>query len=233
MAEFQRARSDGAKRSREADILRAAHRLGAREGVRSVTLTAIAAEVGMHKSGLLRYFETREQIFLKLAADEWVDWGTAVAAELRSATAYELGSVLASSLVSREFFCDLLGHVPLSLERNVSVASVRRYKLVTQEQVTLIGAALMAARPALTAQDTVDIVATAVATAGALWQMSTPGEVLGSVYRDDPQLRHAVVDLRPTLTRILTAVVIGLAAAPSSNTPGSDNCCEQTRERHR
>jgi AcrR family transcriptional regulator len=223
--EFQRARSDDAKQSRERDILRAARHLGTRDGVRSVTLTAIAEEVGMHKSGLLRYFETREQIFLKLAAEEWTDWAAAVAAELQSATAHQLGGVLASSLVARPFFCDLLGHVPLSLERNVSVDSVRKYKLLTQAQVALIGAALTAALPALTAQDAVDIVATSVATAGALWQMSTPGEVLGRVYRDDPQLEHAVVDLQPTLTRILTAVVVGLGAerrSPSLVTPPLD-----------
>ena len=57
---FQRARSTEAKRQREEAILAAATRLGAERGIRQVTLTDIADAVGMHKSAMLRYFETRE-----------------------------------------------------------------------------------------------------------------------------------------------------------------------------
>jgi AcrR family transcriptional regulator len=77
-AEFERARSAEAKRIRETAILDAAARLAAERGVRAVTLTDIAAAVGMHKSAMLRYFETREEIFLRLAASEWTQWSRAV-----------------------------------------------------------------------------------------------------------------------------------------------------------
>ncbi|MFJ5206769.1 helix-turn-helix domain-containing protein [Streptomyces nigra] len=66
-ASFQRARSAEATQAREAAILEAAHRLGRERGIRDVSLTNIAAEVGMHKSALLRYFETGEEIFLEPA----------------------------------------------------------------------------------------------------------------------------------------------------------------------
>ncbi|HEX3832654.1 MAG TPA: helix-turn-helix domain-containing protein, partial [Solirubrobacteraceae bacterium] len=62
---FQRARSAENKAHRRETILTAAAQLAARDGVRQVTLTDIADAVGMHKSALLRYFETREQIFLE------------------------------------------------------------------------------------------------------------------------------------------------------------------------
>src|ERR1700722_18306010 len=68
---FQRARSSAAKRLREVAILDAARRLGAERGIRQVTLTEIAEAVGMHKSALLRYFETREEIFLRLTGAGW------------------------------------------------------------------------------------------------------------------------------------------------------------------
>lgn len=71
--DFQRARSPQAKQQREAAILDAARALGAEHGIRQVTLTDIAAAVGMHKSALLRYFETREEIFLRLTAADWQD----------------------------------------------------------------------------------------------------------------------------------------------------------------
>src|SRR5260370_42362423 len=77
-AEFQRARSAGAKQRREEAILAAAARLGAERGIRQVTLTDIAHAVGLHKSAMLRYFETREQIFLRLTAGRWRGTGGAV-----------------------------------------------------------------------------------------------------------------------------------------------------------
>ena len=79
---FQRARSTAAKHLREAAILEAARTLGAERGIRQVTLTEIAARVGMHKSALLRYFETREEIFLRLTAEGWREWSAALRAEL-------------------------------------------------------------------------------------------------------------------------------------------------------
>src|SRR5579862_8694496 len=82
VTEFQRARSAEAKQLREEAILEAAARLGARSGIREVTLTDIADEVGMHKSAMLRYFETREQIFLRLTAAGWRDWSAALRQDL-------------------------------------------------------------------------------------------------------------------------------------------------------
>ena len=39
-----------------------------------MSLAGIAARAGIDKSALLRYFETREQIFLELTAREWPAW---------------------------------------------------------------------------------------------------------------------------------------------------------------
>ena len=83
---FQRARRPEQKERRRQDILSAASTLGARDGVRAVTLTDIAAEAGVHKSAVLRYFETREAVFLLLTAEAWQDWSAAVDEALRSST---------------------------------------------------------------------------------------------------------------------------------------------------
>ena len=83
--DFQRARSPQAKQHREAAILDAARALGAERGIRQVTLTDIAAAVGMHKSALLRYFETREEIFLRLTAADWQEWAPVLCAQVRAA----------------------------------------------------------------------------------------------------------------------------------------------------
>src|SRR5580692_8739938 len=81
-SDFQRARSPEAKQHREDAILAAARSLGVKRGIRQITLTDIADAVGMHKSALLRYFETREQIFLLLTAEDWREWSAALRAKL-------------------------------------------------------------------------------------------------------------------------------------------------------
>ena len=72
-----------------------------------------------------------------------------------------VAGALAASLAARPMFCDLLAQAPLNLERNVSLEAVRAFKLVTLEEVEAIGAALRRALPALTARDTIDIIAAA------------------------------------------------------------------------
>jgi AcrR family transcriptional regulator len=211
--EFQRARSAEAKQQREQAILSAAAALGAERGIRQVTLTDIAEVVGMHKSALLRYFETREEIFLRLTAANWREWSPelrAGLARLPDPTPAAVAEVFAVTLTARPMFCDLLAQAPLNLERNVSLESVRTFKLVTSEEVALISTELRRRLPDLDETDTVDIIAAATALAGAFWQMATPGPLIAQLYRTDPRLVHAVVDVRPRLIRILTAQLTGL-----------------------
>src|ERR1700756_4185758 len=75
---YQRARRPEQKLERRDAILAAARELALRDGARPVSLADIAARVGIHKSALLRYFETREQIFLELTARAWREWAAAL-----------------------------------------------------------------------------------------------------------------------------------------------------------
>lgn len=209
---FQRARSAQAKQQREEAILEAARKLGAERGIREITLTDIAAAVGMHKSALLRYFETREQIFLRITAEGWREWSAELCGRLRElphAGPEGVGEVLAATLAARPLFCDLLAQAPLNLERNVSVESVRAFKLVTLDEVARIGAEL-GRLLGLDEQRAVDVIATATSLAGALWQMATPGPHIQALYRDDPRLAHAVVEVEPRLRRVLGGLLRGI-----------------------
>lgn len=216
---FRRARSAEAKQARQDAILEAARTLGRRHGIRDVTLTDIATAVDMHKSALLRYFETREQIFLELTAEGWRQWSSDLRGDLRRrerATPAEIAAVLAGTLATRPLFCDLLAQAPLNLERNVSMESVRSFKLTTLGEVELIGAELTRLLH-LTEQQILDTISTATGMAGALWQMATPGARLRELYTSDPRLGHAIVEVEPRLARILTALLTGLGA-PSAAT---------------
>jgi AcrR family transcriptional regulator len=212
---FQRARSTEAKQLREAAILEAARRLGAERGIRQVTLTEIAEAVGMHKSALLRYFETREEIFLRLTAEAWQEWSGALRAELgmlTDPTPAAVAAVFAGTLAARGAFCDLLAQAPLNLERNVSVEAVRAFKLVTHTELDAITLVVRRLLPVLTGRDAVDLIAAATSLSGAFWQMATPGPEIAALYRSDPRLSHAVVDVEARVQRLLTALIQGFLA---------------------
>jgi AcrR family transcriptional regulator len=223
-AGFERARSPEAKHQRAEAILDAARALAAERGVRSVTLTDIAAGVDMHKSAMLRYFETREQIFLELTGEGWREWSQTVRSTLdqlpRSpddpAPASELipaiAETLARSLVARPLFCDLLAQAPLNLERNVSLETVRAFKLVALAEASAVAASLRRLLP-LTADQASDVVATTTSMAGALHQIAARGTNLPELYRTYPQLTHALIDAGPRLTRILTGLLAGFSAS--------------------
>ncbi|MBV2358047.1 TetR/AcrR family transcriptional regulator [Streptomyces sp. J2-1] len=215
----RRARSAEAKQAREQAILDSARALGHRHGVRDITLTDIAADIGMHKSALLRYFETREQIFLRLTAEGWREWSAGTRAQFpdaRAATPHTVAQVLARTLVERPLFCDLLAQAPLNLERNVSIESARTFKLAVLHEVHLVAAELRRLL-GLDEQQAIDTIAMATSMAGALWQMANPSPHLRALYESDPALAHALVDLEPQLVRVLTAYLTGLAVGDARN----------------
>src|SRR6201996_5282741 len=172
---YQRARRPEQKLERRDAILGAARELALRDGVRAVSLADIAARVGIHKSALLRYFETREQIFLELTAQAWRDWAAGLHAALDGAApggAAPVADVFARSFGDRPLLCDLIAHTPLNLERNVSPEAVRRYKLTSLGAVGEAAAITQRVLPELTEAECLEFVAALAALAGALWQIA-------------------------------------------------------------
>lgn len=207
---FQRARSSEAKAVRERAILDAARTLAAERSIRAITLTDIAEKVGMHKSALLRYFETREEIFLRLTADGWREWTPVLCERLAAASGpSEVADAFATTLGARGLLCDLFAQTPMNLERNVSVEAVRAYKLAVGDHLDQIAAATRDALPDISDDAARDLVALATSVAGTFWQISTPPPEIAELYRADPRLGHALVDFEPRLRRILTAYLTG------------------------
>ena len=230
---YQRARRPEQKLERRDAILGAARELALRDGVRAVSLADIAERVGIHKSALLRYFETREQIFLELTAAAWREWTAALHAELDPAAADPakpgshspdspgadapalVADVFARSFGDRPLLCDLIAHTPLNLERNVSVETVRRYKLTSLAAVDEAAALVRRVLPGLTLAECGEFVAALASLAGAVWQIANPAPALAELYASEPALSRACVDLTPRLCRTAEILLAGLVPSRS------------------
>ena len=215
---FLRARQPEQKQQRADAILATARALALRDGLARVSLGGIAADVGLHKSALLTYFGTREEIFLRLAEGEWREWGAAVVAELAVAPGGDapahVAEVLARSLADRPLLCELLLHATLTLERNVSLDAVRRFKVVTTEALDEVGDALHARLPALSRAACHELLTAGGLVAAGLWQATHPSPVVQELYADPDlppgQARYAVADFADALARFVRVHMAGI-----------------------
>jgi AcrR family transcriptional regulator len=212
-AGFLRARRPEQKQQRYAAILDAARELALRDGVGAVSLADIAAQVGMHKSALLKYFETREEIFLRLAETEFGEWAAGALAALSTAgpEPREVAEVLANSVADRPLFCQLLLYTPLTLERNVSLDAVRAYKLAIKGSMQEVMPALQRALPALDADACFDLFMMAGLVAAGLWQAAHPSPQVVALHAEDPDA-VAYPDFRASLVRFVRTYLEGLLA---------------------
>jgi AcrR family transcriptional regulator len=168
----------------------------------------VAAAVGLAKSNIARYFDTREEIYLELAGECWRDWRDEVLRRLDAGD--DVVDTLAETLLDRPLFCDLLSHATTSLEHNVSVPAAHDYKQVMVAVVGELGAAVAKARPSLTVDEGFELVTAAVGFAGFLYPADNPAPTLAQVYAEDPDLAGARPPFLPTMKRLLAATAAGL-----------------------
>lgn len=147
---FVRARRPEQKQQRRETILAAAGELALEHGVRGVTLGSVAEVVGLAKSNVIRYYGTREEIFLVLTAEGWREWREAVSARLGAGD--DAVTVLAGTLAERPLFCDLLSHTATTLEHNISLDAARIFKHAVLATVRALGADVSRALPGLTGE---------------------------------------------------------------------------------
>ncbi|WP_181803990.1 TetR family transcriptional regulator [Streptomyces shenzhenensis] len=207
-----RARSPEAKVRRAEDLLDAARALAAaRGGVRHVTLAAVTEAAGLHPSAVRRYFDSKEELLLELAERGWHQWRDSLTAHLagaRGLTPAESAAV-ATTLAAQPLFCDLLTHVPLSLEGEVGIERARRYKTSSFAAYDGIVEALTVSSGTLTTAQAQDLVAAALGLTAHLWQVSHPTPTLAELYAQNPRWGHVALDFEPRLTRLLQAVAVG------------------------
>jgi AcrR family transcriptional regulator len=208
-----RARSQEANLRRAEDLLDAARALAAdRGGVRHITLAAVTEVAGLHPSAVRRYFDSKEELLLELAERGWNQWRDLLVAHLagvRDLAPGQTAAAVATTLAAQPLFCDLLTHVPLSLEGEVGIERARRFKTSSFAAYDTIVDVLTAAGTMTTAQ-VQDLITAALGLTANLWQLSHPTPTLAELYAQNPRWGHVALDFEPRLTRLLQATAAGL-----------------------
>jgi AcrR family transcriptional regulator len=199
---YQRARSPEHKEERREAILAAARALAAERSVRDVSLGDVARAVDLAKSNLLRYFESREAIFLTLLRREWEAFTVAASARPDAAG-------LARVLAERPFFCDLLGEQAAVLEHNVSGETVRDFRAASIELVRTL-ATDVATATGLGFDDAFEVIAAALLIAASLYPLTNPAPHVVAIYAESPGLLQP--DFEGRLRRLIAALIAGYSS---------------------
>ncbi len=72
---WERARTSEQKEARINEVMAAARRLLLKQGFESVSLSQIASELSFGRTNLYKYFESKEEIYLKLLSEEIAQFG--------------------------------------------------------------------------------------------------------------------------------------------------------------
>jgi AcrR family transcriptional regulator len=224
MTTFQRARSEEQRAARRRAILAAAAAMLAEMPVAQVSLNELSRRVGLAKSNVLRYFESREAVLLELLDSAWQEWLAQLAGELAAVVdagaspavrGDQLAAGLATSLAARPVLCDLLSAQAAVLERNVSPQVAAEYKRAAVASVTALGRLVLTCVGELGARDAGRLAAAAVMVTGAVWPHAQPSAAMLAAYQADPVLASMRLDFTATLREVLEVLIAGLLARSS------------------
>ncbi|WP_335976885.1 TetR/AcrR family transcriptional regulator [Streptomyces sp. CA2R106] len=215
---FQRARSEEQREIRRRAILDTAAAMLDEMPVAEVSLNELSRRVGLAKSNVLRYFESREAVLLELLDDFMGRWLAELAGELAAgieadaapdARAGRLAEILSRSLADRKVLCDLFGAQGGVLEHNVSVEVVKRHKRSSLARLADMTALVRRHVPEL-GDDTQLFCLMGLVSAGALAAYVPPPPSLLAAYAEEPALGVLHLELRDALRASFTSALLGI-----------------------
>ena len=186
--------------------------------VAKLSLNELSRRIGLAKSNVLRYFESREAVLLELLGVEVQDW----VAELEQSgppgddTPRERGDRLAenvaTSLAQRPVLCDLLSAQAAVLEHNISTGVAIRHKHTARDSMQALAQLVQWHVPELGTEGAAHVVETALLMATAAWPCDRPPEALEAAYDSDPALTAMRLDFTGVMRRTVAVTVSGVLA---------------------
>jgi AcrR family transcriptional regulator len=225
MTTFRRARSEEQREIRRQAILDTAADMLDEMPVSKVSLNELSRRVGLAKSPLLRYFESREAILLELLDRTWKLWLAQLPEQLAAGididdTVQQRGAqlvdALTRSLDHQRTLCDLLSAQAGVLEHNVSPEVAIRYKHAAINNVATLAELIRGPLPEL-GDSAGQLAAQAILVIGAIWTHSVPSPSMLAAYELVPSLAEQRLDFTTTLRSMLTTLVVGNLGHPRSD----------------
>jgi AcrR family transcriptional regulator len=221
MVAFQRARSEEQREARRQTILDTAAAMLEQMPVSEVSLNELSRRVGLAKSNVLRYFESREAILLELLDRAGGQWLAELAGQLSARVdpagderdrGDQIAAVIADSLGSRRVLCDLFSAQASVLEHNVSAEIAARYKRASLESLTTLAALVRHHLPELGEDGSSRASFMAIMLASALWSAACPSEGMLAAYEADPALAAMRLDFTTSLREAVAVLISGTLA---------------------
>ena len=193
--------------------------------IAQISLNELSRRVGLAKSNVLRYFESREAVLLELldaAGREWLDGlddllkGAVDPGAPAADRADQVAAALAESLNRHPVLCELISSQASVLEHNVSAENVARYKRKAIAQVTDFARALLRYLPELGEQGAGWFAGRVIVVTGPAWVHSRPPAAVLAAYEADPSLAEWHPDFTTMLRELLAVLMAGLLARPSA-----------------
>ena len=213
---FARARSEEQREVRRAAILTtAAAMLAADTRVADLTLNELSRRVGLAKSNVLRYFETREAVLLELQGDEFDAWLDAVRVALAGASGVEgVAEVVSRTLVDRPVLAELLASSAGVLEHNVSADVAAAYKQRAAAQAERLVALVEPLIGPLPVTSRIALAGAVLLIAGGAWSMCRPSPGMVAAYAQHPELAAMRLDYGIAVRELVATVLTGLLHRP-------------------
>ncbi|WP_406361358.1 TetR family transcriptional regulator [Streptomyces sp. NBC_01579] len=218
-AAFQRARRPEQIEIRKQTILDAAEALLGEMPIAEISLRELSRRVGLSKTNVVRYFETREAVFLELlrrSQQEWLDTLERDLPPAQSAPHRVVCGALAASLAQRPLLCELWSALATVLERNVSLESVRDFKLSNLEAQVRFAGLVSDRIPELGDDAARELAALRTVAVAGLWPFANPSPTVLAA-TEDPRLAGSRIDFATMLSRHLDLLVTGLLHRPAAS----------------
>jgi AcrR family transcriptional regulator len=186
---FRRARRPEQVEARRVAILDAAVAMLRERPISDISLRELSERIGLAKSNVLRYFDSREAIFLEVLDQVWGDWLDALEAEFATLAApaeghrreVEVAATVAAALIRDPLLCELLAAMAGVLERNISVDFARAFKQRARANAARAEALVRRRLPALSEAGAAHFVASVGVLLAGLWPHARPTEAVATV----------------------------------------------------
>lgn len=219
MTTFQRARSEEQRAQRRQAILDTAGAMLTELPVAQLSLNELSRRVGLAKSNVLNYFESREAVLLELLTSELESWtaelGATLSADVDPAAplaerAGQLRETVIATLLARPMFCTLISTQAAVLEHNISTEVALTFKRSAAASYGELIRVIQISLPELGEDGAARFIAAASLITGALWTHAHPADAILAAYETDPALAPLRIEFEPALRDVLDTQLRGL-----------------------